>query len=60
MMMTRYEMKKEEARKEAIDWQHDFANHDYSWDELAEWREHFYKLAKKYGLIHEFQENGII
>lgn len=59
-MMTQYELEKEKAREEAINWQHDFANHDYSWDELAKWREHFYTLAKQYELIHEFQENGVI
>ncbi|MBR3108189.1 MAG: hypothetical protein IKH30_13580 [Clostridia bacterium] len=58
--MTDYEKKKEQVREEAIDWQHDFANHNYSYEELAEWREYFYKLAKRYGLIQEFQENGII
>lgn len=52
--MTKYEIEKEKVREEAINWQLDFANHNYSWSELSEWREHFYKLAKRYGLVQEF------
>ena len=32
-----YEIKKEMARQEAIDWQNDFGNHNYSYGELAEY-----------------------
>ena len=57
--MTYYE-RKELARHEAIDWQLDFSNHNYSYLELANYGEYFYKLAKRYGLIKEFRENCII
>ncbi len=51
---------KERARNEAIEWQADFPNHNYYWSEMAEFSDHFSKLAKRYGLIREFRENGII
>lgn len=56
---TIYETKKEMARQEAIDWQNDFGNHNYSYGELAEFGEHFEKLGRRYGLLKEFRENGI-
>ena len=55
-----YKMLKEEARQKAIEWQLDFANNNYSWGELAYYSNYFEKLAKRYGLIEEFKENGII
>lgn len=56
---TTYEMKKEMARQEAIDWQNGVANHNYSYGELAKFGCHFEKLGKRYGLLKEFRENGI-
>lgn len=56
---TTYKAKKEMARQEAIDWQKDVANHNYSYGELVEFEEHFEKLGRKYGLLKEFRENGI-
>lgn len=58
--MTQYQIKKEMVRQEAIEWQHNFDNHNYSYGELAYYGEHFTRLAKKYGLTKEFKENGII
>ena len=55
-----YQIQKEKAREEAIKWQHDAVNQDYSWGEVAEWADHFYKLGKRYGLVEEFRENGIL
>ena len=57
--MLKYYEYKEKARQKAIDWQLDFNNHNYSWGELAEWTNYFYKLGKRYGLLKEFKENGI-
>ena len=51
--------RKARARNKAIEWQIDFENHNYSWEELAEWGSHFEKLGKRYGLLTEFRENGI-
>lgn len=56
---TIYETKKLATRQEAIDWQNDFGNHNYSYGELAEFGEHFEKLGRRYGLLKEFRENGI-
>jgi len=57
--MSKYLEMKAKARQKAIDWQLDFNNHNYSWGDLAEWGEYFYKLGKRYGLLKEFKENGI-
>ena len=56
---TTYASNKAVARQEAIDWQNDFCNHNYSYGELAEFGEHFEKLGRRYGLLKEFRENGI-
>lgn len=55
-----YSEGKERARNEAFEWQADFPNHNYYWSEMAEFSDHFSKLAKRYGLVREFRENGII
>ena len=54
-----YEYKKARARDKAIQWQQEFGEHNYSYGELAEFGEYFYKLGKRYGLLKEFRENGI-
>ena len=36
------------------------ADDDMSWGELAQWQDHFSRLGRKYGLLREFAENGII
>ena len=58
--MNKYYELKEKARQEAIDWQLDFENHNYSWYNLMIYGDYFYKLGKRYGLLKEFKENGII
>ena len=55
-----YQQKKDRARDKAIEWQSNFQNHSYSWGEIAEWQGYFKRLARRYGLVHEFRENGII
>ena len=55
-----YRKKKEKLREQAIGWQRDFAEHNYSMSELANWGAYFEKEGRKYGLIKEFKENGII
>ena len=57
--MSKYYERKEEIRQQAIDWQLDFSNRNYSWGELADWNDYFYKMGKRYGLLKEFRENGI-
>ena len=58
--MNEYQKGKARARNLAIDWQHDFNNRNYSYGELAYYQELFYKLARRYGLIKEFKETGIL
>ena len=58
--MNAYQKAKESARNKAIEWQNDFTNHNYSYGELAYYGEYFERLAKRYGLVREFRENGII
>ena len=55
-----YAENKDRARELAIEWQLDFDNHNYSWGELAYFQEYFERLGRRYGLIGEFKENGII
>lgn len=58
--MIKYQIKKQILRDEAIEWQNNFENKNYSYLELANIEEYFYKQGKKYGLLKEFRENGII
>ena len=58
--MNKYTELKERARDKAIEWQLDFNNHNYSYSELACYGDYFTRLAKRYGLVKEFRENGII
>lgn len=58
--MKKYQQRKEEARQQAIDWQLKLANYNYSYGDLAYWGNYFEKLAKRFGLVKEFRENGII
>ena len=56
-----YSEGKERARNEAIEWQGTFSEgKTYYWSEMAYFSDYFSKLAKRYGLIREFRENGII
>ena len=57
--MNAYQLKKEKARQEAIEWQYDAVEQNYSYGELAEFGNYFYALGKRYGLLREFRENGI-
>lgn len=54
-----YRERQAEVRDEAIEWQSDFANHNYSWGELAYWSDYFETLGRRYGLLKEFRENAI-
>lgn len=51
---------REEARAQAIEWQTDFNNHNYTWSELSYFCEYFEKLGERFELLEEFHENGII
>lgn len=55
-----YQEKKQSALTEAMDWQKKFALCDHSYAELAETEAHFEALGRRYGLLSEFRENGIL
>lgn len=57
--MNKYQENKERIRNKAIIWQLDASNKNYSYGELADFYEYFYKMGKRYGLLKEFRENGI-
>ena len=59
MNTSTYQQRKEAARQEAIDWQLNDADYPYSYEGLAIIGNYFYKLARRFGLIREFRENGI-
>lgn len=59
MANNKYQAAKEKARQEAMTWQNDFANNNYSYEEIAHFTAHFEQLGKRYGLLREFRENGI-
>lgn len=58
-MISRYQIKKDKARQEAIDWQIRFADEDTSYIDLMEAQDRFHSIGKRYGLLGEFRENGI-
>ena len=60
IVFATYLERKAKAREQAIRWQAEFQYHNYSYSELADCQVHFEKLGKRYGLIREFKENGII
>ncbi|MBO7712367.1 MAG: hypothetical protein J6S85_02665 [Methanobrevibacter sp.] len=55
-----YSELKAAARETAIDFCYYFNDENYSYGELGEIYDYFYELGKRYGLITEFTENGII
>ena len=55
-----YEEEKAAAIAEAVEWQSTTAQQPMSWQEAAEWDNHFERLGRRYGLLREFRENGII
>lgn len=57
--MNKYYERKEKIRQDAINWQLKCCSNNYSYLELANWNDYFYKLGKRYGLLKEFKENGI-
>jgi hypothetical protein len=58
--MDKYKASKNRARNIAVEWQSGFCDQNYSYEELAYWSNYFHGLAKRYGLVKEFRENGII
>ena len=55
-----YQERKNNLIELAKKWQNEFAWLSWSYGELNEILTYFYNNAKKYGLVKEFAENGII
>ena len=51
---------KYQARSLAIDWQAQASRGSMSYSELAAWAGFFRKLGKRFGLLREFKEYGVI
>lgn len=58
--MNKYQQAKERARQKAINIQLTFSENSYFMSDLAYFAAYFEKLGKRYGLVKEFRENGII
>lgn len=54
-----YEERKNNLEELAKDWQYNFCYLSWSYGELAEIQDWFYKNAKRYGLVKVFHENAI-
>lgn len=55
-----YQEKKADVREKAINFQQVFSECDFSYSEIIEYQNYFLKQGKRYGLLKEFRENGII
>ena len=51
---------KHEARQYAIEWQAEQNKESLTYLELGYWGDYFHKLGRRFGLVREFKENGII
>lgn len=58
--MTKYQKQKEAARAAAVEHQRTASQTAQTWQEVATSAAKFEKLARRFGLVREFQENGII
>lgn len=54
-----YKEKQASLEELAKNWQYDFASLSWSYSELMEIQDYFYKNAKRYGLLKVFKENCI-
>lgn len=55
-----YQEKKADVREKAINFQQVFSECNFSYSEIIEYQDYFLKQGKRYGLLKEFRENGII
>lgn len=59
-MAKTYQEMKEKVRNEAMEWQNIFPTTSLSYGELAACTAYFTAMGRRYGLLKEFRENGII
>lgn len=55
----KYEDMKDKIRNESIEKHLSFTG-SHSYNDLIKWNYYFTKMGKRYGLLKEFKENGII
>lgn len=60
MKLNKYQLGKARARDAAIIWQARTAEESTSWDELATATAYFERLGRRFGLLREYRENGIL
>lgn len=58
--MTTYQTRKEAARAAALEWNHRTTSESLSYSEIADALDKLEALARRYGLVREFRENGVI
>ena len=58
--MNKYQRGKARARGAAIEWQLNFYDFVFSGADLAEACARFENLGRRFGLLREYRENGII
>lgn len=58
--MTTYKTRKAAALDAAIMAQQEAAEQVQSWEEVAETADRLEQLARRFGLLQEFRENGLI
>ena len=58
--MSKYQTEKNQVRQDVISQLDEIFYPGMSYGELADTQEKLYKVAKKYGLVKEFRENGIL
>jgi len=58
--MKTYKQKKEEVRQQAIEWQNNAAAGVLHWTSVFWGTLYFEQKGRRYGLLTEFKENGII
>lgn len=58
--MKTYKQKKEEIRQQAIEWQNNFATNRMHWSSIFWDGVYFEQKGRRYGLLTEFKENGIL
>ena len=59
--MSNYEKNKNKIRQQAIDWLASFSEgKTYYWSEMAEASDYFEKMGRRYGLLQEFRDNGVV
>lgn len=55
-----YQEKKADVIQKAINFLQVSSEYDFSYSEIIEYQNYFLKQGKRYGLLKEFRENGII